>query len=336
MAKGWISLHRDIIEMDGYFGERFNRPMCFIDLLLLAEWREEGRVFFIRGNKVVVGRGQVAISVRELCDRWGIPLTTTKRRLAEMIELGRITIKHSKVINVITIVNYNRYQNDDGLCSESCLSENSCKSIENKGDTKQNRQQSGQQNGQQSGPQSGPQNGPQNGPQSSQQNGLSENSCKSIENKGDTKQNRPQSGPQSGPQNGQQNGQQSSQPINNINNINKLVVVNNAREEKFLRDFFCHQIAVEQFCMNNGITVDECKRIAKEITAEWALNDEPPEAWTKKHLTNTIRIKLEAERKRAKAQAQQPKSREQWRAELEASARADYILGKQLGKQNQI
>ena len=88
--------------------------------------------------------------------------------------------------------------------------------------------------------------------------------------------------------------------------------------------------------MNNGITVDECKRIAKEITAEWALNDEPPEAWTKKHLTNTIRIKLEAERKRAKAQAQQPKSREQWMAELEASAQADYLLGKQLGKQNQI
>ena len=277
MAKGWISLHRDILEMDGYFGERFNRPMCFIDLLLLAEWREEGRVFYVRGNKVVVGRGQVAISVRELCDRWGISHPTTKRRLAEMVELGRITIKHSKVINVITIVNYNRYQNDDGLCSESFLSENSCKSIENKGDTKQNCQQNCQQ------------------------------SC-----------------------------QQSCQPINNINNINKLVVVNNAREEKFLRDFFCHQIAVEQFCMNNGITVDDCKRLAKEITAEWALNDEPPEAWTKKHLTNTIRIKLEAERKRAKAQAQQPKSREQWRAELEASAQADYLLGKQLGKQNQI
>ena len=281
MAEGWISLHRNITEMNGYFGERFNRPMCFIDLLLLAEWREKGRVFYVRGNKVVVGRGQVAISVRELADRWGISHMTTKRRLAEMVELGRITIKHSKVINVITIVNYNKYQDDDGLCSKSCLSENSCKSVENKGDTKQHRQQSSQQNSQQS-------------------------------------------------------SQQSSQPINNINNINKLVVVNNAREEKFLRDFFKHQIAVEQFCMNNGISVDECKRIAKEITAEWALNDEPPEAWTKKHLTNTIRIKLEAERKRAKAQAQQPKSREQWRAELEASAQADYLLGKQLGKQNQI
>ena len=106
---GWIKISRKITEMNGYFGEKFSRPMCWIDLLMLAEWKSE-RSFFIRGNRVVVKRGQIAISIEELKKRWSLAKFTVRRRLQEFEEDDRISISRHKVVNIITIINYERYQ----------------------------------------------------------------------------------------------------------------------------------------------------------------------------------------------------------------------------------
>ena len=98
--------------MNGYFGEKFSRPMCWIDLLMLAEWKSE-RSFFIRGNRVVVKRGQIAISIEELTKRWSLSKLTVRRRLQEFEEDDRISISRHKVVNIITIINYERYQSSD-------------------------------------------------------------------------------------------------------------------------------------------------------------------------------------------------------------------------------
>ncbi len=111
MNNGWIKISRRIMEMDGYFGEKFSRPMCWIDLLLLAEWQTE-KSFYIRGNKVVVKRGQIAISIDDLSKRWRISTHTVQRRLREFIDEERILINRSNIVNIITIVNYDKYQND--------------------------------------------------------------------------------------------------------------------------------------------------------------------------------------------------------------------------------
>lgn len=113
--------------MQGYFGERFNRAMCWIDLLLLAEWKEE-RFFFIRGNKVVVKRGQVATSIKELCQRWGLSNNTVINRLKEMEADGRISINHSRLVNLITIVNYSLYQDCTTELEQICITENAAQS----------------------------------------------------------------------------------------------------------------------------------------------------------------------------------------------------------------
>lgn len=110
MAAGWIKIDRGITEMQGYFGDKFNRPMCWIDLLLLAEWKS--KTLIIRGIKVVLERGQIAISVRELSNRWSLSTPTVQKILKEFVADERITVERSNVVNIITVLNYERYQSN--------------------------------------------------------------------------------------------------------------------------------------------------------------------------------------------------------------------------------
>ena len=110
MVAGWIKIDRGITEMQGYFGDKFNRPMCWIDLLLLAEWNP--KTLTIRGIKVVVERGQIAISVRELSNRWSLSTPTVQKILKEFVADERITVERSNVVNIITVLNYERYQSN--------------------------------------------------------------------------------------------------------------------------------------------------------------------------------------------------------------------------------
>ena len=107
------------MEMDGYFGEKFSRPMCWIDLLLLAEWQTE-KIFYVRGNKVVVKCGQIAISIEDLSRRWKISKNTVRKRLQEFEINERIIIERSNVVNIITIMNYEKYQGDWGG-TQNCI-----------------------------------------------------------------------------------------------------------------------------------------------------------------------------------------------------------------------
>lgn len=106
---GWIKINRGITDdMQGYFGEKFNRPMCWIDLILLAEVKP--KEITIRGIKVVVERGQIAISTRDLGYRWSLSVPTVLKRLKGFVSEGLISVSSSNVVNLITILNYERYQ----------------------------------------------------------------------------------------------------------------------------------------------------------------------------------------------------------------------------------
>lgn len=106
---GWIKLSRKILQEQWYLGEKFTKAMCWIDLLLLAEWRKE-RTFFIRGIEVVVGRGQVAMPLTEIGKRWNLAVNTVRARLREMIKEGRVSVKADNVVTRITILNWEKYQ----------------------------------------------------------------------------------------------------------------------------------------------------------------------------------------------------------------------------------
>ena len=106
---GWISLYRQIMDLPEYFESPFDRIRCWIDLLFLAERKQ--REFRIRGQLVTVDVGDIAVSVDTLRKRWGFGSNRTViSRLKEFESDERITIEHNKLVNIIKIVNYTKYQ----------------------------------------------------------------------------------------------------------------------------------------------------------------------------------------------------------------------------------
>lgn len=108
---GWIKLHRKIMDNPLYLSEPFTRMQAWIDLLLLANHKEG--FFYVRGNKVVVGRGQVGTSSRTLASRWQWSRGKVERFLKDLENDNQIEPQKNNVITLISICNYDDYQNTE-------------------------------------------------------------------------------------------------------------------------------------------------------------------------------------------------------------------------------
>lgn len=98
---GFVMLSRDLLKDPMYLSERFTRMQAYSDLCFLACFKE--RVFYIRGNKVVLKRGQVAMAVRELAQRWRWSVNTVTKFIKELETDGYIETQRTSVNQVITI-----------------------------------------------------------------------------------------------------------------------------------------------------------------------------------------------------------------------------------------
>lgn len=107
---GWIKIHRNITENPMYFSEPFTRMQAWIDLLLVANYRDS--VIYVRGNKVDVKRGQIAKSQDFFATRWKWSRGKVIRFLDELQKCGQIVQQKSNVITLISLVNYEYYQQD--------------------------------------------------------------------------------------------------------------------------------------------------------------------------------------------------------------------------------
>ena len=78
---------------------------------------------------------------------------------------------------------------------------------------------------------------------------------------------------------------------------NNILCENNAHmrtHEEAFDEFFKGQIYVENLCMQEGIGIDTCKALAREILNDWALTGESHESVqdARNHLLNLLRIKI--------------------------------------------
>lgn len=105
---GWIKLYRKITENPLYFSEAFTRLQAWIDLLIIAN--NEENYIYVRGNKVEVKRGQIAKTQDTLAERWKWSRGKVIRFLEELQKEGKIVQQKSKLITLISIVNYEKYQ----------------------------------------------------------------------------------------------------------------------------------------------------------------------------------------------------------------------------------
>lgn len=105
---GWVSIHRKILESDLWLSEKFTKGQAWIDLLLLAN--HERHTLDVRGNDVVIERGQVGWSEQSLANRWKWSRNRVRGFALWLKRYNRIDIRKSRILGVITILNYNLYQ----------------------------------------------------------------------------------------------------------------------------------------------------------------------------------------------------------------------------------
>ena len=115
MAKGWIKLHRSI--MDHWVYESYEMQHYWIDLLLLANHDE--KKFPVNKRVVTIRTGQLMTSLRKLASRWKVNKDTVRTILETCRKEGMITYEHRDNSTVITVVNYWVYQGLKGKSSDT-------------------------------------------------------------------------------------------------------------------------------------------------------------------------------------------------------------------------
>ena len=106
---GWIKLHRQIEENELYFKEKFDKTHAWIDLLLLATHKK--REITIRGIELQLNPGDLIESQKALANRWRWGNHTVIKFLKTLSSEGQIIQKLHHKITIISICNWNTYQN---------------------------------------------------------------------------------------------------------------------------------------------------------------------------------------------------------------------------------
>ena len=108
--EGYIKLHRQIVDNKYYLSEPFTRTQAWIDLLLLANHKDN--VIRIRGASVEVKRGQVGWAIKSLAERWKWSQGKVDRFLNELETGSQTVTQNVGVTTLISILNYDTYQSD--------------------------------------------------------------------------------------------------------------------------------------------------------------------------------------------------------------------------------
>jgi len=121
VAEGYVKIYRSSLDNKAYYAEPFTRWQAWVDLLLLANYKDN--IVYVRGIPVEVKRGQVLGGEEFLAKRWKWSRGKVKRFCShlESKTVQQIVQQKSNVITVITIVNYELYQ-DNGTTDSTANS----------------------------------------------------------------------------------------------------------------------------------------------------------------------------------------------------------------------
>ena len=105
---GWLKIHRKITDNPLWNCEPFTRGQAWVDLILIASFSDT--FFYVRGIKIEQKRGQVCWSEPKLADRWRWSRSKLRKFLNDLEKEQQIIQQKNNVTQVITIVNYDEYQ----------------------------------------------------------------------------------------------------------------------------------------------------------------------------------------------------------------------------------
>lgn len=108
---GWVRLYRKIEDNFLYFLEPFTKAQAWIDIFLNANHKP--RAIQIRGNIITLKRGQLGWSEITMSERWKWSRNKVRRFLKLLETEQQIEQqKYKHITTVITILNYDKLQND--------------------------------------------------------------------------------------------------------------------------------------------------------------------------------------------------------------------------------
>lgn len=108
---GWIKLHRSIQDHFIYDFSEPDKAMAWIDILLSASYQESK--VKVKSTLFTVSKGQWLVSQVTLQKRWRMSQNKVKRLLKLLENDGMIRLNANDLTSVITICNYNDYQDDE-------------------------------------------------------------------------------------------------------------------------------------------------------------------------------------------------------------------------------
>lgn len=107
-SNGYIKIDRKILDSAIWQEKPFDRARAWIDLLLLASWKDHEEIY--RGKAIFRKRGEVSCSIGWLAERWGWSANKVRRYIRTLNRLGMCTQNGTPNGTTLTIENYALYQ----------------------------------------------------------------------------------------------------------------------------------------------------------------------------------------------------------------------------------
>ena len=135
MSKGWISVHRSILDHPIWQGEKFTKGHAWLDLILNANHKQNK--VMIKGRLITVERGEQIRSQVTLAKTWKWNPRTVSRFLEMLKSDGMITTKSTELTTHITICNYSTFQ-DAARKSAELTTQQSAEGVQSRVQTNNN------------------------------------------------------------------------------------------------------------------------------------------------------------------------------------------------------
>lgn len=104
--EGWIKVHRKILD-----NPIIERPLwCWLWVYLLLKANHEDKKFIFNNQDIVINRGQLLTGRKQLVKETHITDQTIRSALAYLKSTKQVTINSTNKYSIITINNYNAYQ----------------------------------------------------------------------------------------------------------------------------------------------------------------------------------------------------------------------------------
>ncbi len=114
MSYGWVKVHRSLLEWEWY--DDMNTKCLYLHCLLRANHSDKKW----RGQEVK--RGQFITSLESLGNETGLTVSQIRTSIRKLISTGNLASKSQAKNRIITVLNYDSYQDDDKQVSKPVTS----------------------------------------------------------------------------------------------------------------------------------------------------------------------------------------------------------------------